>query len=203
MISSGKKGKLLGLPLYQIPFHHITKGKFIRKILVDNFQPIPERDALPAQNTKEERSKADHSGPFVHSTDLDDRKPLLAVQDLKRNVRTLEIPVENGSDVGGWSEDDLDIGDSASPENLTITSALSLENLAEQFSVDVREKRREQEVKNYLAKKRLDASSFETDEHYRYASFLESAKTLDILDWNEVMLISSYFHVDKAIVRSL
>lgn len=199
MISSAKKTRLIGVPLYQLPFHHVTKGKFIPKIHVADSQSI-QNNPLPAQIQEGQTPIPCHLGTPKEYADLNEISP---DKHSKSNVSTtITIPVENECDGGGWSEDDLDLSDSASPHTSNITSALSLKILAEQFSLDVREKRKDQEVKSFIAKRSLDASSFESDERYRYLSFLKSGQTLDILDWNELMLVSSYFQVDKVHVYS-
>ena len=183
------------MPLYQIPFHQITNGRFLHNGIGRDSLERKVKDMLHIQNQDTE-IKADASPLNLDidtvSANLDfDRKS-------KNGMQKREMSPMNEDDLDGWSDDNLDLDETASRESLQIDSASSLKIMAEQYSIDIREKRRENEVKNFVAKRKFDPFKFEIDESYRCGSFVECSKTIDAMLWSELIFISSYFQYDVA-----
>jgi hypothetical protein len=188
-----KKNKFGGLPLYQIPFHHITKGKFVSYKSASDSPSVKVKSVQIRVNEKDQQ-KSDLSKMSVDSQHVDNNPESI---DRSQKNMPFDIDTNNEEDTGGWSDDDLELSEIITPESSNLHSAASLKVLAEQFSLDVREKRRYQEVTNFITKRGLDVAKFEQDKEYRILSLVESGNTLNLLDWNDLMVICSYYETDN------
>ena len=166
-------------PHYHMPFHLLTQGCFIDE--------LPKNDHILHQESSAHVSTS-HQVP----SNIIGGKAILEASD------DLVIEEPNIDMADGWSDADLDLNDMISPELSHMNSASSLKVMAEQYSVDIKEKRRDMEIRDFVLKRKLDLVKFENTEDYRNLFLAKAAKTLNLSDWDEIVSIGSHFNYDKS-----